>query len=64
MLCQQPGRGVEWTRDLFTGAGNLWAEANAAGLVSGFMLGNGTKSCHWYIIYSIATTQPDPAQTR
>jgi len=28
MLCQQPGRGVEWTRDLFTGAGNLWAEAS------------------------------------
>lgn len=36
LLCQQPGRGVEWTRDLFTGAGNLWAEANAAGLNSGF----------------------------
>jgi len=36
LLCQRPGRGVEWTRDLFTGAGNLWAEANAAGLMSGF----------------------------
>lgn len=36
LLCQRPGRGVEWTRDLFTGAGNLWAEANAAGLLSGF----------------------------
>ncbi len=36
LLCQRAGRGVEWTRDLFTGAGNLWAEANAAGLNSGF----------------------------
>jgi len=36
LLCQHPGRGVEWTADLFTGAGNLWSEANAAGLNSGF----------------------------
>ena len=40
LLCQRAGRGVEWTRDLFTGAGNLWAEANAAGLNSGFSCSN------------------------
>ncbi|QGY28699.1 transcriptional regulator SdiA [Pantoea cypripedii] len=36
LLCQRPGHGVEWTHDLFIGAGNLWAEANAYGLMSGF----------------------------
>ncbi|MFH8134065.1 transcriptional regulator SdiA [Pantoea osteomyelitidis] len=35
-LCQRPGRGVEWTRDLFTGAGELWKEAGEHGLASGF----------------------------
>ena len=36
VLCQQPGRGVEWTQDVFAEAGAFWAEANAAGLQSGF----------------------------
>ncbi|MGP4130849.1 autoinducer binding domain-containing protein [Pantoea tagorei] len=36
MLCQQPGRGLEWTHELFTGAGDLWKEAQEHGLNSGF----------------------------
>ena len=39
MLCQQPGRGIEWTHDLFTGAGDLWKEAQEHGLNSGFSCG-------------------------
>ncbi|MEK6306128.1 MAG: transcriptional regulator SdiA [Pantoea dispersa] len=63
MLCQQPGRGVEWTRDLFTGAGNLWAEANAAGLVSGFSCS--AMALNRAIgILSIASQQPSQTQHR
>ncbi|MBE5250716.1 transcriptional regulator SdiA [Mixta mediterraneensis] len=36
IFCQRPGRGLEWTADLFTDAGNLWAEAGGFGLLSGF----------------------------
>jgi len=35
-LCQRPGRGMLWTRELFRDAGNLWREAGEHGLRSGF----------------------------
>ncbi len=35
-LCQQPGQGVEWCAAIFADAGNLWTDAQAAGLLSGF----------------------------
>jgi len=36
LLCQQPGRGLEWTDEIFAGAGDLWKEAQEYGLNSGF----------------------------
>jgi len=36
LLCQQPGRGLEWTDAIFTEAGDLWKEAQEYGLNSGF----------------------------
>ena len=35
-LCQQPGRGMAWSKEQFADAGNLWDEAREYGLLSGF----------------------------
>ncbi|QDY41586.1 transcriptional regulator SdiA [Candidatus Pantoea soli] len=59
--CQQPGRGVDWNAELFAEAGNLWAEANAAGLMSGFSC-SAMASNRAIGILSISS--PHPSQTR
>lgn len=63
LLCQRPGRGVEWTADLFTGAGNLWKEAGEFGLHSGFSC-SAMAPNRAIGILSISSHQPFTTQQR
>lgn len=60
-LCQRSGYGVEWTRDLFTGAGDLWKEAGEHGLASGFSC-SAMASNRAIGILSISSHQPCKTQ--
>lgn len=61
--CQQPGRGIEWTRELFVGADELWADAAQHGLKSGFSC-SAMASNRAIGILSLSARQPYPAQQR
>lgn len=61
VLCQQPGRGVEWSSDLFSAAGELWKEAQEHGLNSGFSC-SAMASNRAIGILSIASRQADKTQ--
>ncbi len=63
LLCQRPGRGIEWTADLFTGAGDLWKEAGEFGLRSGFSC-SAMAPNRAIGILSISSQQPFATQHR
>lgn len=62
-LCQQPGKGIEWCAEIFTGAANLWPDAQAAGILSGFSC-SAMASNRAIGILSIASRQPGRSRHR
>ncbi|MGK3140911.1 transcriptional regulator SdiA [Pantoea sp. C2G6] len=62
-LCQRPGRGMAWTGELFSEAGNLWRDARAHGLQSGFSC-SAMAPNRVIGILSISSQQPVSVQPR
>ncbi|WP_313652418.1 transcriptional regulator SdiA [Pantoea sp.] len=60
-FCQQPGRGMAWSQELFADAGDLWAEAREHGLMSGFSC-SAMAPNRVIGILSISSKQPIPVQ--